>query len=93
MIIKISTLLPILEEIKVAIVKYDIKNGKELEVIYEHPEVDVDNLNYSKKRKVLTSVPFTTWKRERKFLDKEMEKIFNRISKEMGNYEVVITGC
>ncbi|MDQ3021081.1 MAG: S9 family peptidase [Bacteroidota bacterium] len=76
---------------KSAIVKYDIKKGIELEMIYEHPEVDVDNLNYSKKRKVLTTIPYNTWKRERKFLDKEIENIFKSVSKGMDDYEVMIT--
>lgn len=76
---------------KSAIVKYDIKNGKELEVIFEHPEVDVENLFYSKKRKVLTTISYATWKRERKFLDNEIEKVFERISKELGDYEIFIT--
>jgi dipeptidyl aminopeptidase/acylaminoacyl peptidase len=78
---------------KSAIIKYDIKNGKEMEVIYENPEVDVEQLNYSKKRKVLTTITYTTWKRERKFLDPEMENIFNKISKDLGEgeYEVAIT--
>ncbi len=76
---------------KSAIIKYDIKNGKEMEIIYENPDVDVEQLKYSEKRKVLTTIPFTTWKRERKFLDKETENIYNRINNELGNYEVVIT--
>jgi hypothetical protein len=37
---------------KSAIVKYDIASGRELEVIYENPDVDVANLNFSRKRKV-----------------------------------------
>ncbi len=41
---------------KAAIVKYDLANNKELEVTYEHPEVDVYNLFYSKKRKKILGV-------------------------------------
>ncbi len=76
---------------KSAIIKYDIKNAAELEVIYEHPEVDVNSLSYSKKRKVLTAVSFYTWKRERVFLDEETKNIFERLEKELGNYEIFIT--
>src|SRR5438477_4227390 len=47
---------------KSVIVKYDIANCKELEVLYEHPEVDVSSLGFSKMRKVLTTITFTTWK-------------------------------
>ncbi len=66
---------------KSAIIKYDIKNARELEVIFEHPDVDVSSLSYSKKRKVLTAVSFYTWKRERVFLDEETKKIFKRLEK------------
>ncbi|MBK8549886.1 MAG: S9 family peptidase [Ignavibacteria bacterium] len=77
---------------KSAIIKYDIKNKKESEVLFEHPDVDVDNLDYSKKRKVLTDISYTTWKKERKFLDNGFENIFKRISNELNEYEIVITG-
>ena len=61
---------------KTAIVKFDVKNGKELELLYEHPEVDVSDLNYSKKRKVLTAISFITWKKERVFLRSGYKKYF-----------------
>lgn len=76
---------------KSAIVKYDIKNAVELELLYEHPEVDVTSLGHSKKRKVLTSISYTTWKRERIFLDDEIKKIFEKLGKELPGYEIVIT--
>ena len=77
---------------KSAIIKYDIENGKEIEVIFEHSEVDVSDLHYSQKRKVLTSISYTTWKREIKFLDKDIEDIYKRIEKELGNrHEIVLT--
>jgi len=77
---------------KAAIVKFDIANGKELEMMYENPDVDVSGLSYSKKRKVLTAISYTTDKRKLKFLDKIAEDRYNRIKKELGDYEVVITG-
>lgn len=76
---------------KSAIVKYDIANAREMEVIFEHPDVDVSNLSFSKKRKVLTGVSYTTWKRQRSFLDDEMRRIFSKLEKELGKYEIVIT--
>ncbi len=75
---------------KKAIVKFDIANGKELETIYEHPEVDVTDLNFSKNRKVLTFINFTTWKREQKFLDKYTEDIFSNIQAKLPNYEIIL---
>lgn len=76
---------------KSAIVKYDIASGREIEMIYENPEVDVANLNFSKKRKVLTTITYVTWKRERKFLDEEMKKVFQLLEKELGSYEISVT--
>lgn len=76
---------------KNAVIRYDIKNAAEAEVIFEHPEVDVYTLTYSRKRKVITSVIFNTWKRERVILDNETEKIFNRLEKDLGEYEILIT--
>lgn len=76
---------------KSAIVKYDIANGKELETLFEHPDVDVSDLTFSKKRKVLTSINYTTWKRERKILDTHMEQIFNKIQSKLQHYEVSLT--
>jgi len=76
---------------KSVILKYDIANGKELETLYEHPDVDVSSLGFSKKRKVLTTITFTTWKHERVFLDDEMKKIYERLNKELGSYEIFIS--
>ncbi|MCB9252514.1 MAG: S9 family peptidase [Flavobacteriales bacterium] len=76
---------------KEAIVKIDPKTGKELSVIFEHPDVDAGNLSYSRKRKVLLSVSFTTWKKQRKFMDAETEKLFKNLESKLGSYEIAIT--
>ena len=76
---------------KSAIVKYDIANGKELEVLFEHPEVDVERLNYSQKRKVLTTVVYTTWKSERHFLDPVMKELFAKLRRHLPKDEITIT--
>ena len=60
--------------------------------MYENPYVDVSGLSYSKKRKVLTAISYVKEKREMKFLDAVAEKRYNRLKKELGDYEVVITG-
>jgi dipeptidyl aminopeptidase/acylaminoacyl peptidase len=78
---------------KAAIVKYDIENGKELEVIFEHPDVDVSGLHFSEKRKVLTMISYVTWKYEIKFLDKDFEDTYNHIVKHLGTkYEINLKG-
>ncbi len=75
-----------------AVVKYDIENASETEVLYENPDVDASSLFYSRKRKVLTAVSYYTWKLQRVFLDDEMKEIFEKLSSELGNYEISISG-
>jgi len=76
---------------KTAIVKFDVENGKELELIYEHPEVDVETMSYSRKRKVLTSISYNTWKQQRHFLDDDLKQLFERLENELSGYTVRIT--
>ena len=77
---------------KTAIVKYDVENKKELEKIYEHPEVDVSNLLSSKKRKVITGVSYSTEKNHYQFFDKQREALQSDIEKRLPGYEVVVAG-
>lgn len=77
---------------KIAIVKYDIENNKELELIYEHPEVDVSSLISSDKRKVITGVSFVTDKRQNHFFDKERKELQETLEAKLPGYEVVVSG-
>ncbi len=76
---------------KLAIVKYDIENNKELEVIYEHPEVDVSNLLSSDKRKVITGVSFVTDKLHYHFFDDERKQLQQDLESRLPGYEVVVS--
>jgi dipeptidyl aminopeptidase/acylaminoacyl peptidase len=77
---------------KSAIVKFDIANGKEMELVFEHPQVDVEMLDYSRKRKVLTSITYQTEKTEMKFLDKKTEDVYSKLKNKLGDkYEIIIT--
>ena len=51
-------------------------------MIYQNPDVDVDGLAFSKKRKVLTYATYTTSKEQRKYLDPQTEKMFTTLRKE-----------
>lgn len=73
---------------KSAIVIFDIEKKEETEVLYEHPEVDVSDLNYSRKRKVLTSISYTTAKSGRVYLDKQTEEMFKSLEQKLKGYEV-----
>ena len=76
---------------KSAIVMIDASTGEELEKLFEHPDVDVSTLSYSRKRKVLTGIAYTTWKTERQFLDTEAEQRYERLKEALGDYEIAIT--
>lgn len=76
---------------KTAVVKMNIATGEELELIFEHPEVDVSYMSYSRERQVPTTISYVTWKRQHKFVDQEVEDLYQRLEQELGNYEVVIT--
>lgn len=71
-----------------AVVKFDPKEARELEVIFEDPEFDAANLEYSRRRKALTAVYFISWKAQRKILDKETEGIFNFLSAQLPDTEI-----
>lgn len=80
-----------LERDKSVVVEFDIANGKELKVLYENPDYDVEGVHYSHKRKVLTAASYTSWKRERHFFDDETRLLFDRLNKDLGQYEIGIS--
>ncbi len=78
---------------KMALVKIDMRSGEELEVVYQHPDVDVSNISYSKLRKVLTTVSFVTWKKDFHFIDETVKTLYLDIQSKLTDCEVVITSC
>ncbi|MCH2046260.1 MAG: S9 family peptidase [Saprospiraceae bacterium] len=77
---------------KLAIIKMNIRTGEELELIYEHPEVDVTYMSYSKKRKVPTTISYTTWKRKYKFVDPQIQAHYKDLETQLGtDHEISIT--
>ena len=76
---------------KTAIYEFDISKAKEEELIFEHDEVDVSGLMYSKKRKVLTGANFTVSKGDKVFFDDWRRDIQNKLESQLPGYEVGIT--
>ncbi len=77
---------------KAVIIKFDMAEGKEIgEPLFEHADVDVSQLSFSRKRKVLTSISYYTDKRHFHFLDDQRAGIQQRLEEELGDYEVVVT--
>jgi dipeptidyl aminopeptidase/acylaminoacyl peptidase len=76
---------------KSVVVEFDITNGTEVQVLYENPDYDIQGVYYSKKRKVITAASYTSWKRERHFFDEETKQLFDRLNKDLGEYELGIS--
>jgi len=77
---------------KVAIVKIDPATAEETGTIYENPEVDLDSLAFSKKRKVLTYAEYTTWRKERKYLDPQTQEMYSMIEQRLPGYQIDLVG-
>jgi len=73
---------------KAAIVRLDPTTAKEESVVFQHPEVDVAGLAWSRKRKVCTDVQFVTAKRQRKIFDAETETIYADLQRRLPGYEI-----
>jgi dipeptidyl aminopeptidase/acylaminoacyl peptidase len=76
---------------KSALFEFDPRTAKETKLLFEHPEVDVTELSYSRKRKVLTVVRYEVDKLERKFLDAQTEAVFRDIQGQLPGYEISLT--
>jgi dipeptidyl aminopeptidase/acylaminoacyl peptidase len=76
---------------KSEIVIFDPETGKETESLFANEQVDVENLSYSKKRKVITKAYYTTDKVHYKFFDDESEAMYKRVKKELPDYDCYFT--
>jgi dipeptidyl aminopeptidase/acylaminoacyl peptidase len=73
---------------KAALVELDPATGKEVKLIYENPEVDVDGALASEARKKLTGVMFTTDKRHYVFFDQDREALQADLEAKLPGVEV-----
>ncbi len=73
---------------KLALVEIDMETGNEVEVIYGHPEVDIDHGGYSSERGEMAYATYATWKQQRHFLDTKTAQVYNAISKKLIDYEI-----
>jgi|TARA_B110000881_G_scaffold92698_1_gene81276 dipeptidyl aminopeptidase/acylaminoacyl peptidase len=76
---------------KTAIYKFNIDHVQEGKLIFEHEEVDVSNLMFSKKRKVLTGVSYTVAKKDIVFFDDWRANIQKKLKAQLPGYEIGIT--
>ena len=76
---------------KSGIFEFNISKVEEGKLIFEHDQVDVSRLMYSRKRKVLTGVSYTVAKNDMVFFDAWREDIQKKLETEFPEYEVGIT--
>ena len=77
---------------KQAIVTVNLETGKEIDKLYEDKDYDVNNLNFSVKRKKLTTISYVTWKRKIVYLDDWAKDLYNNLEKILGTkYEITIS--
>lgn len=72
---------------KQAIFSYDLKTGKEIDCIFEHPDVDVECLIVSTKRKKILGCSFITDKIDYKIIDERFEKMRKLINEKLPDFE------
>jgi len=73
---------------KGALFVFNPQTGKEEDLLFEHADVDVSWMTYSRKRKTLTVIGYTTWKTELKFLDAESEASYKFVQEQLPGYEI-----
>jgi dipeptidyl aminopeptidase/acylaminoacyl peptidase len=73
---------------KEAIYEYDIKNRSNIRLLYEHPEVDVNSLMKSDRRKKITGTYYYTEKLHYHFFDEDRERLQAELEKRLPGYEV-----
>jgi dipeptidyl aminopeptidase/acylaminoacyl peptidase len=72
---------------RAAICEYDLGAGKETRLVYEHPEVDVLHVLYSKRREKLTGVAFETDRVGYEFFDDERRRLQEFVDRELPGYQ------
>lgn len=78
---------------KEAIYEYDVENKKNIKLLYEHSEVDVNYLLKSDKRKIITGVYYYTDKGHYFFFDEARKQLQESLEKRLPGYEVSVTSA
>ena len=73
-----------------ALIILDPATGKEKEMLFEHPAVDVSGVGWSRARKVITTARFTTEKSDRHFFDDKIRAMYLYLETELPGYEVAL---
>jgi len=77
---------------KTALVVLDPATAQEGKPLFEHPEVDLSDVSYSRKRHVLTLAGYETWKSQHHFFDPETRDLFKHLEKQLPGMDVTLQG-
>ncbi|MBQ9564955.1 MAG: S9 family peptidase [Synergistaceae bacterium] len=80
-----------LERDRTAVYTFDPEANKTLELVFEHPEVDVGHLLHSKKRKVITGVTYVTDRGHYHFFDEDRAELQRALEEFFPGYEVAVS--
>ena len=76
-----------------ALVIFDPATAKEERVVFSHPEADVQNVEVSERRRMITAATFQTARDERKYLDAEDEALHARLVRALPGYEIDVVSA
>jgi dipeptidyl aminopeptidase/acylaminoacyl peptidase len=60
------------------------------EVLFSHPDVDINGLTYTRARKALATAEFETWRADRQTFEAETKRVFDRLRTLLPGYEITI---
>jgi len=72
---------------RAAIFRYDLASGREVELLFEHDEVDVHRLLHSKARKTVTGVAFETDRLRYRFFDETRRRVQEFVDEQLPGHE------
>ncbi len=75
---------------KQAVVLLDPRTGKEEQVLFSHPEVDVEALTFTRAPKKVSCAVYSTWKQERTCFDPEATALFAKLEAQLPGQQVFI---
>jgi len=77
---------------KLALVEIDLRTGKEVRILYQHPDVDLNSDGYSKQSGQMEYVEYDAQRREIHSFDSKIEDAFSKIQNLIPNYSLKLIG-
>lgn len=75
---------------KLALVELDMHTGREVQLIYSHPDVDMSHGGYSTDRGEMAYASYFTWKQQRHFLNPQTKNVYHKLAQKLKEYELVV---